>query len=156
MKITIGSFTFDVLLFIRVCLPATVFIGVCTGVLLVFNLVLRTVGQIAPSFIGVTWLSLLIFYIMFGIAFTRFAAKFLRDTFSTEGLHVQRRMALLSGAPFYALCSLCLLMTIYSFYDPDVSGASAFVSLVGFVLFAMASGGYLTLVHFFLGRPVNS
>jgi hypothetical protein len=151
MKITIGPISLDILLFLRLCLPATVFIGLCMGILLAFNPVLLLLDQIAPGFIGAAWLSLLIFYIILGVAFTYFAARLLRGFFGSEELRVQRRMAILSGLPFYALCLLCLMATIVCILFPDmVSGLTAFASEAGFLGFALVSCSYLLLLRFFL------
>lgn len=153
MKITLGPISFDILLFLRLCLPATVFIGLCTGVLLAFNLILWMLDQIAPGFIGGAWLLLLIFYIILGVAFTRFAARHLRSSFESEEWRAQRRMAILSGSPFYALCLFCLISTIDCILFPDtVTGPTTFASMVGFVGFALVSCSYLLLLRFFLGR----
>jgi hypothetical protein len=153
MKITIGPISLDIMLFLRLCLPTIVFIGLCTGILLAFNPVLLLLDQIAPGFIGAAWLLLLILYIILGVAFTYFAARLLRGSFASEELRVQRRMASLSGLPFYALCLLCLMSTIVCILFPDmVSGPTAFASEAGFVGFALVSCGYLLLVRFFLGR----
>jgi hypothetical protein len=151
MKITLGPLSLDILLFLRLCLPATVFIGLCTGILLAFNPVLLMLDQIAPGFIGGAWLLLLIFYIVLGVAFTRFAARLLRGSFGSEEWRVQRRMATLSGLPFYALCLLCLMATLVCFLFPDmVNGPTVFASEVGFLGFALVSCSYLLLLRFFL------
>src|SRR5947199_8086316 len=88
----------------RLCLPAIVFIGLCTGTLLVFGTILALVSeQITHDMVlnGLLWLSLLIFYIVFGIAFIRFNAHLIRRSFESQALPIQRRMATLSGLPFY-------------------------------------------------------
>src|SRR5438132_717551 len=113
MKITIGPISLDLRLFFRLWLPATVFIGLCTGIFVAFDAVLLLIDQIAPPswldlLIGTAWLLLLIFYILLGVAFTRFVARLLRRSFGLEELRVQRRMVALSGFPFYVLCLLFL------------------------------------------------
>ena len=151
MKITLGSLSLDVLLFLCLCLPATVFIGLCTGIILAFDSVLLMLDQIAPGFIDGAWLSLLILYIVLGVAFTYFVARLLRRSFGSEERRVQRRMAILSGFPFYALCLLCLMMIIYYSLFPDaVTGLAAFASVAGFLGFALVSCSYLLLLRFFL------
>ena len=125
MKLTIGPISLDILLLLRLCLPATVFIGLCTGILLAFNPVLLLIDQITPRsrqelLIGTAWLLLLILYIMLGVAFTHFAARLLRGSFGSEELRVQRRMATVSGFPFYALCLLCLMAILACFLFPDM------------------------------------
>jgi hypothetical protein len=161
MKITIGPISLDILLFLRLCLPATVFIGLCTGILLAFNLVLLLIDQITPRgwqelLIGTAWLLLLILYITLLVAFIRFAARLLRGSFGSEELRAQRRMATLSGFPFYALCLLSLMVTIASFLFPDSSnGVTAFTSEVGFLSFALVSCSYFLLLRFFLGRSTR-
>jgi hypothetical protein len=156
MKITLGPISLDILLFLRLCLPATVFIALCTGILLAFNPVLQILDQIAPPgwlwpLIGTAWLLLLILYIILGVAFTHFAARLLRGSFGSEEWRVQRRMATLSGLPFYALCLLCLMATLVCFLFPDmVNGPTVFASEVGFLGFALVSCSYLLLLRFFL------
>lgn len=158
MKITIGSISLDILLFLRLCLPATVFIGLCTGILLAFDPVLLLLDQLTPRswlelVIGTAWLLLLILYIILGVAFTHFAARLLRGSFGSEEWHVQRRMAALSGFPFYALCLLGLMATIACILFPDmVNGVTAFASEVCFLGFALVSCSYLLLLRFFLAR----
>lgn len=158
MKITIGPLSLDILLFIRLCLPAAVFVGLCMGILLAFNPILLLIDQITPRswqelLIGTAWLLLLILYIILGVAFTHFAAHILRGSFGSEELRVQRRMATLSGFPFYALCLLGLMATIACFLFPDmVNGVTVFASEVGFLGFALVSCSYLLLLRFFLGR----
>src|SRR5438067_380044 len=96
MKIPIGPIFLYTRLFFRLCLPATMLIGLCTGIFVAFLAVLNTIDQIAPGFIGGAWLLLLIFYILLGVAFTRFVAHLLRRSFESEEWRVQRRMAALS------------------------------------------------------------
>ena len=156
MKITIGPISLDILLFVRLWLPAIVFVGLCMGTLLPFQQVLLLLDQIAPGLIGAAWLSLLIFYIILGVAFTRFVAYLLRSSFGSEERRVRRRMALLSGLPFYSLCLLCLMATLSAgvlYTDsPDVCGSIAVAGAFGFVCFGLVSGSYLLLLRFFLGR----
>ncbi|MBA2391638.1 MAG: hypothetical protein H0V70_02695 [Ktedonobacteraceae bacterium] len=161
MKISIGPITLDIGLFLRLCLPATVFIGLCTGILLAFNPVLLLIDQIAPRawlwpLIGTAWLLLLILYIMLGIAFTHFVVRRLRASFGAEELRVQRRMALVSGLPFYAICLLCFIATLACILFPDtVNPLSLYVSAAGFLGFALVSGSYLLLVRFLLSRSTT-
>jgi hypothetical protein len=154
MKITIGPFSLDVLLLLRLWLPPVVFIGLCTAIFfLPFHMLLLTLDDIAPHLIGIAWLSLLIFYIISGVAFTYFYARFFRASFASEDMRGRRGMAILSGLPFYALCFLFLLDMIYCLFSPDdVGGLAAFVSVVGFVGFALVSGAYLLLLRFLLRR----
>src|SRR5882762_1804348 len=151
MKITKEQIISFVLLLLRLCWPAAVFIGVCTGMILAFDSVLLLLDQIAPWFIGGAWLLLLIVYIILGIAFTLFSARRLRGLYGSEAVHVQGRMAILSGLPFYAICLLFLMMSIYCNSDPNVGGAAAFFSVAGFFGFALISSSYLLLLFFFLG-----
>jgi hypothetical protein len=162
LKITIGPISLDILLFIRLWLPTIVFIGVCIGIILAFNPVLLLIDQIAPPawldpLIGTAWLLLLILYIMLGVAFTRFSARLLRGSFGTKELRIQRRMALLSGLPFYLLCWPGLMGIILCIFFPDMMNPmSAFVSVAGFVGFALVSGSYLLLLRFFLVRSTTT
>lgn len=155
MKITIGPISLDILLFLRLFLPATVFIGLCIGILLAFQQVLLLLDQIAPGFIEAAWLLLLILYITLGVAFTRFVARLLRrSSFGSEERRVQRRMALLSGFPFYALCLLFLMAGLLAgllYPDaPDVCGSIVVGCILGFLCFGLVSCSYLLLLRFFL------
>ncbi|GHO99267.1 hypothetical protein KSF_093150 [Reticulibacter mediterranei] len=154
MKITIGPLSFDILLLLRLWLPPIVFIVVCTVLFFVpFHMLLLFLDDVAPNLIGTAWLSLLIFYIIAGITFTSFYARFLRTSFMSEDGRVQRGTAVLSGLPFYALCFLFLLDMLYCLFSPDdVPGLAAFVSVVGFVGFALVSAAYLLLLRFLLRR----
>jgi hypothetical protein len=154
VKITIGPISLDIRLFFRLCLPATVFIVLCTGIFVAFIAVLPTIAQIAPGFIGGAWLLLLIFYIILGVAFIYFAARLLRASFGSEESRVKRRMAILSGFPFYALSLLCLLggIAIGLLFPAAMNAATAFASVVGFLGFALVSCSYLLLLRFCLGR----
>jgi hypothetical protein len=155
MKITIGPFSLDILLLLRLWLPSVVFIGLCTALFfLPFHMLLLTLDDVARNLIGIAWLSLLLLYIIAGIAFIYFYARFLRVSFASEGARGQRKMATLSGLPFYVLCFLFLLDMMYCLFSPvDVPAAAAFVSVLGFVGFALVSGAYTLLLHFFLRRP---
>src|SRR5690349_318540 len=81
MKIILGSISSAILLFLRLCLPAAVFIGLCAGIFVAFQQVLLMLDQIAPGFSGVAWLSLLVLYIILGIAFTYLMARFLLGSY---------------------------------------------------------------------------
>ncbi len=153
MKINIVQIVSYTRLFVRLCLPTTVFIGLCAGIFVAFGAVLRTFSLTVPLFvIGGVWLLLLIFYIILGVTFTHFVARFIRGSFGSEELRVRRRMAALSGFPFYVLCLLCLMATIVCFLFPDmVNGVTGFASEVGFLGFALVSCSYLILMRFFLG-----
>jgi hypothetical protein len=156
MKITIGPFSLDILLLLRLWLPPIVFIGLCTALFfLPFHMLLLTLDDVAPNLIGIAWLSLLLLYIIAGIAFIYFYTRFLRASFASEDARGRRNMAVLSGLPFYALCFLFLLDLIYyMFFSPDDAPALAgFVAVLGFVGFALISGAYLLLLRFFLRRP---
>jgi hypothetical protein len=155
MKITKEQIISFVLLLLRLCWPATVFIGLCTGMFLAFDPVLLWLDQIAPWFIGGAWLSLLIIYIILGIAFLLFSVRRLRGLYGSKTVRVQGRMAILSGLPFYAVCLLFLKMSIYSVYDPNVGGAAGFFSVAGFFGFVLVSLSYLLLLFSLLGlvRP---
>jgi|SRR5947207_2834089 len=152
MKITKEQIISFVLLLLRLCWPATVFIGLCTGMFLAFDSVLLLLDQIAPWFIGGAWLSLLIVYIILGVAFTLFSARRMRGLYRSEAVHIQGRMAVLSGLPFYAVWLLFLKMTISCLSDPNVDGAAVFFSVAGFFGFALVSLSYLLLLRFFLRR----
>jgi len=155
MKINMRQIFVGVRLLVRLCLPATVFIGLCTGMLIAFGAFLRTFSQPYPFIIvGVSWLSLLIFYIIFGVAFTRFNARLIHSSFESAELRVQRLMGTLSGLPFCALSLLCLMNGILCILYPesDMVNAQVFVSAAGFLGFTLVSLSYLLLIRFFLGR----
>jgi hypothetical protein len=155
MKITIGPLSFDIFLLLRLWLPPVVFIVVCTAIFfLPFHMLLLALDDVAPNLIGVAWLSLLLLYIIAGITFTYFYARFFRAVFASQDARARKGMAILSGLPFYALCFLFLLDMLYCLFTPDdVGGLAAFVSVVGFVGFALVSGAYLLLLRFLLRRP---
>ncbi len=159
MKITMAQIFSGMLLLIRLWLPAIVFIGLCMGIFLAFDSVLLLIDQIAAptwlnTLIGIAWLSLFILYIMLGVAFTYLSARLLRRSFGSKELRVQRRMAILSGLPFYALCLLFLMTTIAFFilFSDTVNPVTAYASAAGFLLLSLASCGYWLLVRFLLGR----
>ncbi|HVU69265.1 MAG TPA: hypothetical protein VHD63_19190 [Ktedonobacteraceae bacterium] len=154
MKRTIGPFS---LLLLRLWLPPIAFIVLCTAFFfLPFHTLLLTLDDVAPNLIGSAWLSLLLLYIIAGITFISFYARFLRDSFASKDARGRKKMAVLSGLPFYALCFLFLLDLIYYlFLSPDDAPALAgFVAVLGFVGFALISGAYLLLLRFFLRRPL--
>ncbi len=161
MKITMAQIFSYIRLSLRLWLPVTVFIGLYTGIIVAFDPVLLMLDQIAPSFMGngwcvlLIWLSLLILYIILGVVFTRFFARFLRRSFGSEALRIQRRMAALSGLPFYAICLLCLWSTIVFMLFPDANAPAASLTLgvAGFLGFGLISLSYLLLLRFFSGRP---
>jgi hypothetical protein len=153
MKMNIGQIFLGTRLFLRLCLPATVFIGLCTGILIAFGSFLRTFSQTYPFIVGGSWLLLFIFYIIFGVAFIRFNARLIHGSFGSEELRVQRRMAALSGFPFYVLCLLFFMwgMILFSglYPESDMDGARIFMSMVGFLGFGLVSFSYLLLMRFF-------
>jgi hypothetical protein len=154
MKITIGPFSLDILLLLRLWLPPAVFIILCIVIFFLHDMLLLKLDDIAPNLIGAAWLSLLLLYIIGGVAFTYFYARFFRASLASEDARSQKNTALLSGLPFYVLCFLFLLDMLYCLFVPDdtVGGLAAFVSVVGFVGFALVSGAYLLLLRFFLRR----
>jgi hypothetical protein len=155
MKINIGQIFLGTRLFIRLCLPATVFIGLCTGILMAFGAFLRTFSQTYPSNVGGSWLSLFIFYIIFGVALIRFNARLIHSSFGSEELRVQRHMAALSGLPFYVVCLLCLMMCILSILS-DENPVIVYAMAFGFLVFIFASCGYFLLIRFFLVKNRES
>jgi hypothetical protein len=157
MKISLESVFFYTLVFILLCLPVALFIGLCACIFVVFHLFLLVLDQFfPPSQMGaiiVAWLLLLVLYIVLGVLFIRLVARLFRGFFASMERRTRRRIALLSGSPFYALCLLGLLATLFCCVFPDlVNGLTAFVSLLCFVGFALVSGGYLLLLRLFLGR----
>jgi hypothetical protein len=155
MKITKEQIISFVLLLLRLCWPATVFIGLCTGMFLAFNPVLLWLDQIAPWFIGWAWLSLLIIYIILGITFILFSAHRLRSLYGSKTGRIQGRMAILSGLPFYTVCLLFFVTGVLSINDPNEGGAAAFFGAAGLFGFILISLSYLLLLFSFLGllRP---
>jgi hypothetical protein len=154
MKIIVGLISF-IFLLLRLCWPAIVFIGLCMGMILAFDPLLLLLDQIAPWLILWAWLSLLIVYIILGVVLILFSSHWLRALYGSEAAHVQGRMAVLSGLPFYATCLLFLMMSIYCNLDPNVGGGAAFVSVAGFFGFVLISCSYLFLLFLFMGllRP---
>src|ERR1700704_6156011 len=154
MKINFEQILSNMRLLLRVCSPATVFIGLCLGIFMAFISLLSTITltQRDPLVVSGAWLLLLIFYIIFGVAFTRFAAGLIRRSFGSEEWRIQRRMISLSGLPFYAFCLLCLVTSVTAWFDPDGNAPTVFVMGSGFLLLGFASSGYLLLMRLFLGR----
>lgn len=166
MKITVGPISFDILLLLRLWWPATVFIVVCTGMLLPLSLVLQMLDHNAfirgawllrVIFYGGAWLLLLIFYILLGVAFTYVAARLLRHSFGSKAWRIQRRMVIVSGFPFYALCFFLLMLSIGLLLDPSLQGvemigAVLVIYLAGAIGFALISCCYVILTLFFLRR----
>ncbi len=153
MKITIGRFSLDILLPFRLWLPSTVFIVLCVVLFFLHDMLLLKLDDVAPNLIGVAWWSLLFLYIIAGVAFTYFYARFFRFSFASEDARSQRIMAVLSGLPFYALWFLFLLNIMYYMLTPnDLPAAAGFAGVVGSVGFALVSGAYLLLLRFFLRR----
>src|SRR5436190_20482046 len=102
MKINMTQIFLGVRLLVRLCLPATLFIGLCTGIFIAFIAFLQFLGNITRDgrFMGGSWLSLFIFYIICGVALIRFNVRLIHRSFGSEEVRVQRRMAFLSGFPF--------------------------------------------------------
>lgn len=148
----IGQIFLNIRLFFCLCWPATVFIGLCVGFFVAFLFFLSTIAQSGPLFVGGAWLLLFIFFMLFEVAFTLFAARRLYDAFGSEELRVQRRMASLSGCPFYVLCLLCFMMSLVGLLYSEVNAPTVFASLLGFVGFGFVSLSYLLLIRFFSGR----
>jgi hypothetical protein len=130
----------------------------CTGIFIAFIAFLQFLDNITRDerFFGGAWLLLLILYIILGVAFTHFAARLLRGSFGSEEWRIQRRMVILSGFPFYALCLFLLTAGIVIILDPDLHsiemiGAVLAFSLAGFIGFALISCSYVLLTLFFLG-----
>jgi hypothetical protein len=142
------------LLLIRLCGPGTVFIGLCTFMIFAFDPVLLLLDQIAPWFIGGAWLSLLIIYILLGIAFIFFEARFLRKHFGHKKLPIQRFIVFLSGIPFYTVEILFILTFVYS-NNPNISTAALFISAVGSLGFFIISCVYFFLTWFLLKRSTT-
>ncbi len=151
MEITKEKIIAMVLLLIRLCWPAVAFIGLCTAMFIAFDPLLLWLDQVAHWFIGGAWLSLLIVYILLGIALILFSARQLRGLYGAEAAHVQGRMAVLSGLPFYSICLLFLMTSISVGLDPNAGGAAAFFSFAGFFGFVLISFSYVLLLFFFLG-----
>lgn len=159
MKITLGPISFDILpllrfclLLFRVCLPATIFIVLCTLLFLGFFPVLYWLDDHALNLIGWAWLTLLLLYIVLGVAFTFFTARYLQRIFGSEPKAVRRAMALLSAAPFYAILTLFVLMFIASIVDPVDCAAGLFLAFVGTIGFGLICVAYLLLLRLFSGR----
>jgi hypothetical protein len=160
MKITIGPISLDrrlFLLLVRFGLAVIVFFWVCTGIFLAFGAFLQLLDQIAPSFMGngwlvlLLWVLLLLFYIILGVAFTRFVASLLRRSFEAEEVRARKWIAIVSGVPFNVLCLLSFWATLLGILS-DGDAAGVYASGVGFVLFGLASCSYLLLLRFFLRR----
>ncbi len=84
MKMNIRQIFLGARLLVRLCLPATVFIGLCTGIFIAFIAFLQFLENITRDerFFGGSWLSLLIFYIIAGVALIRFNARLIHSSFT--------------------------------------------------------------------------
>jgi hypothetical protein len=153
MKLNRVQIVSNIWLLIRLCVPVTVFIVVCTGLLLPFDGLLLWLDQVAPNLIGLAWLSLLIIYIVGGVALIRLVAGLLRRFFGSEEVRVQERMVFLSGVPFYVSCLLFFLVGLFELFDPNTGAGAAFFSLVGFFAFCLITVIYLYLTGSFLKLP---
>ncbi len=148
MKIIIGPITFDILQIIRACLPATIFICFCVGIFLGSLEMIPDSGLNSIGIALAVWLGLLLVYIVLGVIFTYLTARFFHRSFGMEDQHVQTKIALVSGIPFYAVSLLGLIGTVYGY----TSGGASFTSLLAFIGFISISIGYLLLLRFFSKR----
>ncbi|WP_126629576.1 hypothetical protein [Dictyobacter alpinus] len=141
-------------LLFRLWWPASVFIAMCTGLLLIFQQILFLIDHYKNfSLIGVAWLVLFIVYVILGVVFIRLFARHIRGLLEPLERRMRSLMIFLSGGPFYALCLLCIFSGIVAILDPNAGGGAVFFGLAGSVFFAMVSVAYLLLLHLFLRRP---
>ena len=88
---------------LRILLPATVFIILCTGIFVAFLTCLQLIpdSQKPPVPISTYGLGFLILFIVLEVAFIFFEARFLRKHFGQKELPIQRLVVFLSGIPFF-------------------------------------------------------
>ena len=157
MNITLEQIYSATRLLLRIFLPATVFIILCTGIFVAFftSLQLIPASQKPPVPMSIYWLGLLILFIVLGVAFSFFEARFLRKHFGHKELPIQRFIVLLSGIPFYIVEILFILTFVYS-NDPNIPAAALFVSAVGSLGFFIISCVYFFLTWFLLKRSTTA
>ena len=138
---------------LRIFLPATVFIILCTGIFVAFLTCLQLIpdSQKPPVPISIYCLGFLILFIVLEVAFSFFEATFLRKHFGHKELPIQRVVVFLSGIPFYVVEILFILTFVYS-NNHNIPAAALFVSAVGSLGFFIISCIYLFLTFFLLKR----
>ena len=141
---------------LRIFLPATVFIILCTGIFVAFLTCLQLIpDSLKPPVTFSTYcLGLLILFIVLEVAFIFFEARFLRKHFGHKELPIQRFVVFLSGVPFYTVEILFILTFVYS-NDPNIPAAALFVSAVGSLGFFIISCVYFFLTWFLLKRSTT-
>ena len=157
MNITLEQIYSATRLLLRIFLPATVFIILCTGIFVAFFTSLQLIpdSQKPPVPISIYWLGLLILFIVLGVAFSFFEARFLRKHFGHKELPTQRFVVLLSGIPFYTVGILFILTFVYS-NGPTIPAAALFASAVGALGFFIISCVYFFLTWFLLKRSTTA
>jgi hypothetical protein len=141
---------------LRIFLPATVFLILCTGIFGAFFtcLLLLPDGQKLPVTFSTYCLGFLILFLALEVAFCFFEARFLRKQVGHKELPTQRFVVFLSGIPFYIVEILFILTFVYS-NDPNIPAAALFVSAVGALGFFIISCVYFFLTWFLLKRSTT-
>src|SRR5450631_2339608 len=90
---------------LRILLPATVFIILCTGIFVAFLTCLQLIpdSQKPPVGICTYGLGFFILFIVLEVVFIFFEVRFLRKHFGHKELPTQRFVVFLSGIPFYTV-----------------------------------------------------
>ena len=142
---------------LRIFLPATVFLILCTGIFAAFLacLLLLADSQKLPVSFSIYCLGFLILFLVLGVAFCFFEARFLRRHFGHKELPSQRFVVFLSGIPFYIVEILFILTFVYS-NDPNIPTVALFVSAVGSLGFFIISCVYFFLTWFLLKRSTTN
>ena len=141
---------------LRIFLPATVFIILCTSIFVAFLACLQLIpDSLKPSIpFSIFWLGLFILLIVLGVVFIFFEARFLRKHFGHKELPIQRFVVFLSGIPFYIVDILFILTFVYN-NDPNAPAAALFVSAVGSLGFFILSCIYFFLTWFLFKRSTT-
>ncbi len=156
MNITFEQISSATRSLLRIFLPATVFLILCTGIFVAFLTCLQLLpdSQKPPVPFSIYCLGFLILFLALEVAFSFFEARFLRKHFGQKELPIQRFIVFLSGIPFYTVEVLFILTFVYS-NDPNIPTAAVFVSAVGSLGFFLLSCVYFFLTWFLLKRSTT-
>lgn len=136
---------------LRIFLPATVFIILCTGIFAAFLACLQFLPESLKIGASIYWLGILVLFIVFGVAFCFFEARFLRKHFGHKEIPAQRLIVFLSGIPFYTI-GILFIITFIGSNDPNIPAAALFASAVGSLGFFIISCVYFFLTWSLLKR----
>lgn len=156
MNITLERIYSATLSLLRIFLPAIVFILLCTGIVVAFLTCLKLLPDSLkpPVPFSIDMLGLFILFLVLEAAFVFFEVRSLSKQFGHKELPIQRRIAFLSGIPFYTVEILFILTFVYS-NDPNTPAAALFVSAAGSLAFFIMSCVYIFSTWFLLKRSTT-